>query len=118
MFPILKDRFCEGVNQTIDQEAIQYFSGNMHITTPKPDPPTTYADLREPGYIVDFTEEDAAHIVESITSAGIPLSKRIPAEVTDIVDEEISAFLAGHGTAEDCAAKIQSRVSLWLAERN
>ncbi len=26
------------------------------------------------------------------------------------------SFLSGVGTAEDCAAKIQSRVSIWLAE--
>ena len=26
------------------------------------------------------------------------------------------SFLSGIGTAGDCAAKIQSRVSLWLAE--
>ena len=118
VFPILKDRFRDGLAQLYDQEIIQYFSGNMHITTPKPDPPTTYADLREPGYIVDFTEADAEHILDSLASAGVPLSKRIPDEVTSILNEELSAFLAGHGTAEDCAAKIQSRVSLWLAERN
>ena len=28
----------------------------------------------------------------------------------------LSAFLSGVGTAEECAAKIQSRVTLWLAE--
>ena len=117
VFPILKDRFRDGLAQLYDQEIIQYFSGNMHITTPKPDPPTTYADLREPGYIVDFTEADAEHILDSLASAGVPLSKRIPAEVTAIVEEEISAFLAGHGSAEDCARKIQSRASIWLAER-
>lgn len=39
-----------------------------------------------------------------------------PSEITDIVNEEISAYL-GRGTSEeDCAAKIQSRVSIWLAE--
>jgi hypothetical protein len=36
--------------------------------------------------------------------------------VEDIVGEEVSAFLAGMGTAEECAGKIQSRVSIWLAE--
>ena len=39
-----------------------------------------------------------------------------PSEIAAIVKEEISAYL-GRGTSEsDCAAKIQSRVSLWLAE--
>ena len=33
-----------------------------------------------------------------------------------IVQEEIDAYLAGMGTPEDCAKKIQSRASIWLAE--
>ena len=37
-------------------------------------------------------------------------------EIRDILTEETSAFLDGIGTAEDCAGKIQSRVSIWLAE--
>ena len=37
--------------------------------------------------------------------------------VFQIVREEISAFLSGVASAEDCAAKIQSRASIWLAER-
>jgi hypothetical protein len=37
-------------------------------------------------------------------------------DLTEIVQEEISAFADGIVTAEDCAAKIQSRVSIWLAE--
>lgn len=34
----------------------------------------------------------------------------------EIVEKEISAYLAGVGTADDCAEKIQSRVEIWLAE--
>ena len=37
-------------------------------------------------------------------------------EILGIIDEEISVFLGGAVSAEDCAARIQSRVSLWLAE--
>ena len=38
--------------------------------------------------------------------------------ISAIIEEELSAFAAGVGTAEDCAAKIQSRVSIWMAEHN
>jgi hypothetical protein len=116
LLPVLKDRFEAGMEPLYHADYIQYFNG-MRQSHPRPDPPTTYADLRSPGYIIAFTEEDAAHITESLSSAGVPLSKRIPDEVTAILNEELSAFLAGHGSAEDCAGKIQSRVSIWLAER-
>ncbi|MBQ4350696.1 MAG: hypothetical protein II768_05515 [Clostridia bacterium] len=45
-----------------------------------------------------------------------PILGMTPPDVTAIVREEISAFLSGVGSAEDCAQKIQSRVSIWLAE--
>ena len=35
---------------------------------------------------------------------------------TLITTEEVNAFYGGVGSAEDCAKKIQSRVSIWLAE--
>jgi hypothetical protein len=62
------------------------------------------------------TEEDVTAVRELIRTAGNPYRTRIPNEVRDIVTEEISAFLSGVGTAESCAAKIQSRASIWLAE--
>ena len=37
-------------------------------------------------------------------------------EDTDIVREQIPVFDTCFGTVEDCAKKIQSRVSIWLAE--
>ncbi len=48
--------------------------------------------------------------------AAAPILESTPDTVTAILTEEISAYLSGVGTAEDCAAKIQSRVSIWLAE--
>ena len=44
------------------------------------------------------------------------LNKKTPSFKNVIVQEEISAWLSGMGTPEDCAAKIQSRASIWLAE--
>ena len=47
----------------------------------------------------------------------IAMLMEYPNDVTAIVEEEISVFLGGVGTAEDCAKKIQSRVSILLAEK-
>ena len=69
-----------------------------------------------------YTEEPpdrelVARIRDWLEKEGTPILEKTPGAVTDIVNEELSALRAGHGTAEDCAAKIQSRVKLWLAER-
>ena len=46
---------------------------------------------------------------------GEPLN---PPEVMEIIREELSAFAGGVRSAEECAAVIQSRVSIWLAEHS
>ena len=74
--------------------------------------------LTEPGILTEFTEEDEGRIRDILDNhCGIPFALSANEDVTAIVNEEISVFLGGVGTAEDCAAKIQSRVSIWLAER-
>ena len=40
----------------------------------------------------------------------------IPTAIFEIVREEVSAYLGGARSAEDCAKIVQSRVDLWLAE--
>ena len=40
----------------------------------------------------------------------------IPTAIFEIVREEVSAYLGGARSAEDCAKIVQSRVELWLAE--
>jgi hypothetical protein len=77
----------------------------------------TREDLKEPGYVLIETWEKYDRYVELLDDKlGYPMTESMHADVTDIVREEISAFAAGVGTAEDCAKKIQSRVSIWLAE--
>ncbi len=63
-----------------------------------------------------LTEEEFAKLYELLDNAGSPLLSRTPTAVQEIVGEEISAYLAGMGTAEECANKIQSRVEIWIAE--
>jgi len=64
-----------------------------------------------------FTEDDAAALLDWLDNkVGCPIAENIDAKITEIVITEINEFLGGVRTAEDCAAMIQSRVSLWLAE--
>lgn len=71
-----------------------------------------------PGIETALTEEDADRLRDLFENRlGVPYDPAVSEDVVAIVNEEVSAFLGGLGTAEDCAAKIQSRVSIWLAER-
>ena len=77
----------------------------------------TIDDLDGPGWISVPTAEDFARLEAFLDNdAGYPLTERVSPEINDIIEEEISAYFAGVGSAEDCARKIQSRVSIWLAE--
>ncbi len=118
LLPALRSRCESAAGKLLNQDIVQYFSGNMSTHTPKQDPPMTKEDLREPGFIIDFTEEDRERILAELDRAGQPIVKLVPAEVRAIVDEEISTYLGGLGSAEDCAKKIQSRASIWLAEHS
>ena len=74
-------------------------------------------EMERPGIIVDTTPEDAAKWEAIAESAGIPLRLTyLSEELKEILHEEISFFLGGVGSAEDCAAKIQSRASILLSE--
>ena len=63
-----------------------------------------------------LTKEELAAYYRFLDAAGSPLIEETPEDIDGIVVEEVSKYLSGTGTAEDCAAKIQSRVSIWLAE--
>ena len=69
-----------------------------------------------PWYLEPFDEEELTDLRNWIDGAGEPFTGAFPAEINQIMQEEISAYLGGVGTAESCAAKIQSRASIWLAE--
>ena len=64
----------------------------------------------------DLSDETIDETLAFFDRAAAPILEMTPDTVTSILTEEISACLSGVGTAEDCAAKIQSRVSIWLAE--
>ena len=64
----------------------------------------------------DLSDETIEETLAFFDRAAAPILEMTPDTVTSILTEEISACLSGVGTSEDCAAKIQSRVSIWLAE--
>ena len=66
--------------------------------------------------LASLSRQKLAELFLVLDNAGSPILERTPTDVHNIVTEEMSAFLAGMGTAEDCAKKIQSRVEIWLAE--
>ncbi len=71
----------------------------------------------EPYTVVPFcTEQDVKAALKLVRTAGRPFREELPYEARAIVNEEISSYLGGVGSARDCAEKIQSRVSIWLAE--
>ncbi|MBE6725791.1 MAG: hypothetical protein E7576_11480 [Ruminococcaceae bacterium] len=49
-------------------------------------------------------------------AACSPYIDYTPAEIKDIIFEEVSAYLGGGADADRCVKNIQSRVSIWLAE--
>ncbi len=64
-----------------------------------------------------LTDEEVEKVIEIFDNMGSPIMEKAPAAVEEIVKEEMSSYFSGMGTAEDCAKKIQSRVEIWLAER-
>ena len=66
--------------------------------------------------LVSLERQKLALPTEWLNNAGSPILERTPTDIQNIVNEEMSVFFSGMGTAEDCARKIQSRVEIWLSE--
>jgi len=66
-----------------------------------------------------FTETVWERIENFFDTMGTPIGGAVlPAEVSTIIEEEISAYLGSTKSAEACADMIQSRVSIYLAEHS
>jgi len=66
-----------------------------------------------------MTEEDWQRMLTFLDTVGSPLTSAVlPADVSAIIEEEISAYLGSTKSAEACADMIQSRVSIYLAEHS
>ena len=76
--------------------------------------PSSYEKRKHITVTVEKEDEDA--YIRLLDQIGAPYLGAVPAEITAIVSEEVSAMTAGVSTPEACAAIIQSRASIWMAE--
>lgn len=113
----MKPLYEDALKKYKDTDNVFYYDGTYKITE-RTNEPITEESLEKPGRIIEYTDDDIEKVIQLLDEAGYPLIERIPDEIDDIVNEELSAFFAGYGSAEDCAAKIQSRVDIWLSENN
>lgn len=116
-FPALQSRLQELCEQSKGYVYKYYLDGTSMLAPSTPEEPYDLSADTKEGTIRYYTEEDGAELMRWLDQdVGIPLSITIPQEVTDIVHEEISSYLAGVNTAADCAKVIHSRVGIWLSE--
>lgn len=122
LIPLFDDALKEqiGFGQWADWYDLQfedyYILHDTNRRTHTKDDRITEDDMLYPGVLTDFTREDRDRYVKFLDEAGVSPEHAPVQEIMDILYEEMFAFLGGIGTAEDCAAKIQSRVEIWLAE--
>lgn len=116
--PSLKTVVEEYMEKMKDYDLI-YALGSDTVGNRKRDPenPLTEEDFSYPVIIFSVDESGWREVFDLLDNAGYPIADKIPADAEEIVSEEISAFLAGMGSAEECAKKIQSRVNILLAEK-
>ena len=115
--PVIKSQIEEQCEKYYDYEFEFYFSGGSSYGIKDSENPRTQDDMTDPGIFTYFTEDDTAVIMDYLNNeCGSPMTQAIPAEVTNIITEEITSFTGGAKNAEDCARIIQSRVKIWLSE--
>jgi len=116
--PSLKYIYDAVAEDESDIEYVIKYQGGMTGHIYDPANPMKPEDLDEPGMIVYFGEDEAEKLRDYLDNrCGTSVMDTLPSALDAIVREEVSAFLAGMGTAKDCAGKIQSRVNLWLSEQ-
>ncbi|MBQ4354769.1 MAG: extracellular solute-binding protein [Clostridia bacterium] len=117
-FPILKSLYDKVTEECFSYQYRFRLDGTGGgSSTYNPERPRTQADYDYPVVFDFFTAEDQAALRDYLDNkVGADSSALISDEITAIVNEEISSFLAGMRNAQAAADMIQSRVSLWLAE--
>ena len=63
-----------------------------------------------------ITRDDCNDVNFLDTQVAGSVYNLISPKISYIITEEISYYVGGVGTAEECAKKIQSRASIWLSE--
>ena len=115
--PAFVEEFESDLNSLLEKKFYIGYGARGTSTASKDYEWTEDYKRNNPGIETALTEEDADRLRDLFKNRlGVPYDPAVSEDIVTIVNEEVSAFLGGLGTAEDCAAKIQSRVSIWLAE--
>jgi len=119
--PVMRNRL-EKMNEK-ETRTVYEFRFNMHghsaQTFNSGIIPEELPPMRDPAARVIPTQSDLDAYLEFLANGiGERIVSRIPDELNGIVNEEISAYLNGAQDASSCAAIIESRVNLWLAEHS
>ena len=116
--PILKSVYDRQVLSELGKTFAYYTDGSKTSFRVTEDNPIEKADPYpdKPGIRRTFDETEAEKLRAVYDSVGSPHLSGISEAVSEIVSEELSAMSAGMSSPEDCAKRIQSRVSIWLAE--
>ncbi len=64
-----------------------------------------------------YNDEDYHAFLDFIDDAGSPVAEKIPSEVREMIFEELSTYVNSDRTAEKTAEILQSRISIYLSER-
>jgi len=64
------------------------------------------------------TEADAEFVLDLLQNRTFYISTSAHERINELIDEELAVFFAGSITAEEAARRIQSRVSIYLAEQS
>ncbi len=116
-FPTLKSQFRQVCEDSMDYVYKYYYDGRYSMGINDPERPLSFLNDDRPGIVKYFTEEDAAELEKWLEGdVGIQLGNTVSGEISEIVEEEISSYLAGVRDAQSCAKMIQSRVNLWISE--
>ncbi len=110
--PVLKSVYEKQVKSDLGKTFAYYTDGSRTSFRGAQNDP--YPD--KPGIRRTFDEAEAEKLRAVYDGVGAPHLSGISEAVSEIVSEELSAMSAGVSSPEDCAKKIQSRVSIWLAE--
>ena len=116
--PILKSVYDQQIRSEVGKTFAYYTDGSKQSFRVTEDNPIEKADPYpdKPGIRRTFDEAEAEKLRYVYDNIGAPHLSGISEDVSEIVAEELSEMSAGVSSPEDCAKRIQSRVSIWLAE--
>ena len=117
--PILRSVYDQQVRSELGKTFAYYTDGSRRSFRLTENYPLEKADPYpdKPGIRRTFDEAEAEMLRAIYDSVGTPHLSGIGESVSEIITEELSAMSAGISSPEECAKKIQSRVSIWLEEQ-